>query len=157
MYNFLCDVRCACNESKEYKHVLVFTSFFLTIPAFLLLQEGWYILGIGTLVLFVTSTIYHSIHKSWIRALDVIMVHIVGGGAALYASIKTIMSPSSTTPLPFCVALISFIAINIINLCPRWSHEHAPCGLVIKLPYHACVHMLTAVVLTSLAIGFHFN
>lgn len=155
IYRFLCNVICDCNESKKYKNSLVLSSFVLVIPTFLLLKEGWFILGTNTGVLFITSTIYHSIHKSWIRAIDVIMVYIVGGGGGLYVWGMTAMYPSSADVIPFYIALISFIALNFINLSSYCSYQ-APCGSVIYIQYHACVHLLTAVVLSSVAIGFHF-
>ena len=156
IHRFLCNVTCDCNESKKYKNWLVISSFVLVIPTFLLLKEGWFILGTNTGVLCITSTIYHTIHKSWIRVIDVIMVYVIGVGAPIYVIVMTAKQPSSTSLLPFCIALVCFIIVNFINISPRCSYN-APCGSVIYIQYHACVHVLTAILLSILAIGFQFK
>lgn len=156
IYCFLCNVTCACNQSKKYKNILALTSLAFTVPTVLLLQEGWYILGTSTGILIITSTIYHTIHKSWIRAIDVILLNLIGGGTGAYIIINTIIQPSGTTPLIFCITITCYIILNFINFAPCCSYE-APCGSVIYLQYHAFVHIMSSILLSIVAVGFDFK
>jgi len=159
VYEFFCTVTCACNESPRSvlvgggKHLLVVTSLPFCMPAYLLLRQGTYFIGACAAALFVTSVVYHTIHKGWIRAPDVLLVWLIGGVGTVRAVMEIATAPTAPSTLPLSIALGLVLCLNLINALPC-CHEPHRNGEVIKLQWHAVVHCITTACLTLFAVGF---
>jgi hypothetical protein len=148
--DFFCNVRCACNESSRYKRLLVLTSLPFSVPMWLLLRQGTYLLGYLAAMLTATSVIYHSSHSPLVRAADVLLVWTTGAVGAVYGVVGLLESTSCLEGFPFALALCGLAFITLINASKRF---YTPDGRLIALHWHACVHLLTAASLAGVAIG----
>ena len=149
---FLFCVRCACKESKRFKHSLVFTAFPFALPATLLLLQGTYFLGACAVALTCTSILYHGFHWPAVRAADVLLAWLVGAAGCVQAIIAIVQNPTYPVVVPMVLSFGGVAGIFMINMMPSWFYEqNEP---YIALPWHMCVHLLTTASLTGLAIGY---
>ena len=148
---FFCTVLCACNTSKQCKHLLVLSATTFAFPAYLLLRQGSFFLGVSTTALLITSLIYHSIHKGWIRAADVLLVHVVAISGTTQAVIAFANASLWSERLPFLLAVFGVFGTICINTC---SFFYTPDGRLIALQWHVVLHLLTTASLVGVAVGF---
>ena len=151
VYDFFCTVRCACNESKRFKHLLVLSSLPFALPAYLLLRQGSYFLGTCTSALLITSIAYHSIHHGGIRAADVLLVYLIAIGGTAQAAVAIARTPAWSDRLPFILAMCGVFCIGYINSS---SLFYTPDGRLIALQWHVVIHLLTTASLVGFAVGF---
>jgi hypothetical protein len=146
---FFFKVTCACKNSERFKHSLVMTSLLFGIPACLLLRQGTLFLGGLQTALTASSILYHATHNSAVRALDVLLVFVIGtvSTAQVLAIIAT-----EALPLvhPFRFALATIAMLVAIESCPSLFWD----GGAIKLEWHVGVHLLTTAGLTLVAAGY---
>ena len=146
---FFFKVTCACKNSERFKHSLVMTSLLFGIPACLLLRQGTLFLGGLQTALTASSILYHATHNSAVRALDVLLVFVIGTVST--AQVMAIVA-TEALPLvhPFRFALATIAMLVAIESCPSLFWD----GGAIKLEWHVGVHLLTSAGLTLVAAGY---
>ena len=120
--DFFFDVRCACNDSQRFKHALVLTSLPFGFPAYLLLLQGTYFLGTCAAALTCTSIVYHSLHWPAVRAVDVLLVWVIGCAGTVQGIVAIAEDASYPAFLPFALALCGVAALFLINAVPAWFY-----------------------------------
>jgi len=120
--DFFFDVRCACNDSLRFKHALVLTSLPFGFPAYLLLLQGTYFLGTCAAALTCTSIVYHSLHWPAVRAVDVLLVWVIGCAGTVQGIVAIAEDASYPAFLPFALALCGVAALFLINAVPAWFY-----------------------------------
>ena len=102
-------------------------------------------------MLLITSVLYHSTHRPWLRALDisVLWVLALSGSWVCFAGLVT--GGANAYLVAVAVEILTINLINSPRMGKRTHYSHDP--LMIRLEFHALLHMLTCTALSFLALG----
>ena len=103
-----------------------------------------------TMTVMLTTIVYHATHNTWVRALDVSTLWIIGF-TGLAQCINGIVMKGVN--IYFVIVLIIIVIVNIINIIPA-CHEKP--GLI-KLHWHVTIHLLASVSLSLLTLGWNYT
>ena len=147
---FLFTVTCACRVSQKYRHLLCLSSLAMAIAGQILFTDGSYFIGGLAATLSITSVLYHATHSPKVRAADVFLLWLVGLTGTVEALINIAWKgPHAGWLLGLgCIGSLCMIFISPVCHIDR-DMELA----MIRLPWHAGVHLISGGGLCLLAVG----
>lgn len=151
--DFFFTVTCACRRPGPYCGILRHTVWIIAPPALMLLRRGYYFLGVTSGSLVLTSVLYHRGHNPLLRAIDLVAV-VSTLAFGMLQNAHAIYRHGLNSCL--AMSLVGAVLLNAINGM-SFSRERASDGSATEtmaLPWHVSVHLVTAITLALLAVGW---